>query len=303
MILGIDWTVDSQLIDGYSTPNLYGLLFVTGMIIGYFVIRKMFRNEHVPEMLLDKLLIFMVIATVLGARLGHVLFYGPWWDKKDAMGNTIEIGYFSHPETILKVWEGGLASHGAALMILLVLYYFSKKIAKRPMLWILDRVVAPIAIAGCFIRLGNLVNHEILGVPSNVPWAFKFLLEDDEYLINGEHVYRHPAQLYEAICYLFSFIVLMRMYWKTKAKEIPGRIFGMFMVLIWTARFLIEFIKEGQNTNDDVWFLKTGQLLSIPFILIGIYLLVRKVSPKEMERFREGEYKPEEKEIETSTPA
>lgn len=299
MILGIDWTVDSQLIDGYSTPNLYGLLFVTGMIIGYFVIRKMFRNEHVPEMLLDKLLIFMVIGTVVGARLGHVLFYGPWWDKYDpGSGMLIEKGYFSHPETIFKVWEGGLASHGAAIVLLLILYYFSKKISKRPMLWILDRVAAPIAIAGCFIRLGNLVNHEIVGIPTDLPWGFNFTMSEE---YGG--VYRHPAQLYEAICYLITFIVVLRMYWKTKAKEIPGRIFGMWLVFIWTARFLIEFIKEGQNTNDDVWFLKTGQLLSIPFILLGIYLLVRKVSPKEMERFQESEFKPEEKAIDGSTPS
>jgi prolipoprotein diacylglyceryl transferase len=288
VILGIDWTVDSQLIEGYSTPNLYGLLFVTGLIIGYFVIKRMFKNEQVQEMLLDKLLIYVVLATIIGARLGHVLFYGPWWDGINEYGQPEE-GYFSHPLNILKVWEGGLASHGAAIVILVVLYYFSKKVAKRPMFWILDRIVAPIAIAGCCIRLGNLVNHEIIGIPTDLPWGFRFMNEEQKYLVNNEHVYRHPAQLYEAICYLFTFIVLMRMYWKTKAKEVPGRIFGAFMVLIWTARFFIEFIKEGQNANDEAWFLKTGQLLSIPFILIGIYLLIRKVPQKEMERFRNAE--------------
>lgn len=288
MVLGIDWTVDSQLFEGYSTPNLYGLLFVSGLIIGYFVIKRMFRNEQVRETLLDKLLIYVVIATIVGARLGHVLFYGPWWDQVNEYG-VVEQGYFSHPVTILKVWEGGLASHGAAILLLIVLYYFSKKVAKRPMFWILDRIVAPIAIAGCCIRLGNLVNHEIIGIPTDLPWGFRFLNEEDKYLINGEHVYRHPAQLYEALCYLLTFGVLMRMYWKTKAKELPGRIFGAFMVLIWSARFFIEFIKEGQNQNDAEWFLKTGQLLSIPFILIGIYLLVRKIPQRELERFREAE--------------
>jgi phosphatidylglycerol:prolipoprotein diacylglycerol transferase len=287
VVLGIDWNVESQLIDGYSTPNLYGLLFVSGLVIGYFVIRKMFKNEHVPEMLLDKLLIYVVLATIIGARLGHVLFYGPWHDGYNAKGQ-FETGYFDHPVTILKVWEGGLASHGAAIVILVVLYYFSKKISKRPMFWILDRIVAPIAIAGCCIRLGNLVNHEILGVPTDLPWGFRFMNEDPEYLVNGQHVYRHPAQLYEAIAYLFSFFVLMYMYWKTKAKEIPGRIFGAFMVLIWTARFLIEFIKEGQNDNDAVWALKTGQWLSIPFILIGVYLLLRKIPQKELDRMKES---------------
>lgn len=286
MILGIDWTVDSQLIDGYSTPNLYGLLFVSGLIIGYFVIRKMFRSENIPDQILDKLLIWVVLATIVGARLGHVLFYGPWHDGYNADGQ-FERGYFDHPLDILKVWEGGLASHGGAIMILIVLYWFSKKISKRPMLWILDRIVAPIAIAGCFIRLGNLVNHEILGIPTDLPWGFRFLNEEEKYMINGEHVPRHPAQLYEALCYLISFIVLWYMFWKTKVKAIPGRIFGAFMVLIWSARFFIEFIKEGQNDNDAVWALKTGQWLSIPFILIGIWLLVRKVPQKELDRFRQ----------------
>jgi len=285
VILGIDWNVSSQLIDGYSTPNLYGLLFVSGLIIGYFVIKRMFKYEHVPEMLLDKLLIYVVSATIIGARLGHVLFYGPWWDGINADGN-FEPGYFDHPLSILKVWEGGLASHGAAIVILVTLYYFSKKISKRPMFWILDRIVAPVAIAGCCIRLGNLVNHEIVGTPTDLPWGFLFM-QSEEY---GD-VYRHPSQLYEAITYFISFIILLYMYWKTKAKELPGRIFGAFMVLIWAARFFIEFIKEGQNDNDAVWALKTGQWLSIPFVLIGIYLLIRKIPQKELDQMKNSEFK------------
>jgi prolipoprotein diacylglyceryl transferase len=290
--LGIDWTVSSQLIEGYQTPNLYGLLFVSGLIIGYFVIKRMFKYEHVPEMVLDKLLIYVVMATIIGARLGHVIFYGPWWNTYGPDGKTVvEQGYFDNPLSIFKVWEGGLASHGAAIMILLTLYYFSRKIAKRPMFWILDRIVAPIAIAGCCIRLGNLVNHEIIGIPTDLPWGFKFMNEEQKYLVNGEHVYRHPAQLYEAITYIFTFSVLLYMYWKTKAKEMPGRIFGAFMVLIWLARFLIEFIKEGQSSFDEAQPLfNTGQLLSIPFVLIGVYLLVRKVPQKEIDRMKDSEF-------------
>ena len=272
MILGIDWTINSEIIEGQPTPNLYGLLFVTGLIIGYFVIKRMFKNEQVPETVLDKLLVFVVLATIIGARLGHVFFYD--WDY-----------YKDHLADIPKVWEGGLASHGAAIMILLSLWYFSRKVIHRPMLWILDRIVAPIAIAGCCIRLGNLVNHEITGVPTDLPWGFRFMNESEEYLVNGEHVYRHPAQLYEAITYIISFFILYRMYWKTQARLVPGRIFGAFMVLIWTARFVIEFIKVGQTERDDTWALNTGQLLSIPFILIGIYLLIRKIPQKEQERF------------------
>ena len=273
MVLGIDWTIESELIEGRPTPNLYGLLFVTGMMIGYYIIRKLFRSEGIPENHLDKLLLYVVPATIVGARLGHVFFYD--WDY-----------YKNHLGDIYKVWEGGLASHGAAIVILIMLYVYSRRVTHRPMFWILDRIVAPIAIAGCCIRLGNLVNHEIIGTPTDLPWGFKFMNAGSEYEINGEQVYRHPTQLYEAILYLISFVVLYRMLWKTKAKETPGRIFGMFMLLVWSARFIAEFVKVGQTARDDVWMFNTGQVLSIPFILIGIYLLFRKVGPKEMERFQ-----------------
>ncbi|WP_343748093.1 prolipoprotein diacylglyceryl transferase [Fluviicola sp.] len=291
MKLAIDWHIDSQIIDGWSTPNLYGLLFVGGMILGYYVIRKMFRSEAIPEKYLDRLLFYVVPATIIGARLGHVFFYGPYHDGFNAKG-VWERGYLDHPMDIFKVWEGGLASHGAAIVILIMLYVYSQKVVKRPMLWILDRIVAPIAIAGCFIRLGNLVNHEIIGIPTDLPWGFRFFNADPEYLVNGEVVPRHPSQLYEAICYFISFIILYRMYWKTKAKLSPGKLFGAFMILIWSARFFIEFIKVGQNDNDDIWMLKTGQWLSIPFVLIGLYLTFRKVPAKEQEKFDEAVAKP-----------
>ena len=286
MVLGIDWSVRSEIFEGWRTPNLYGLLFISGMIIGYYIVRKMFKVENIHEKYLDKLLLLVVPATIIGARLGHLVFYENAFDFTDKNGFVHE-GYLSHPYNIIKIWEGGLASHGAAIVILAVLFYYSRKIVKRPMLWILDRVVVAIAIAGCFIRLGNLVNHEIIGVPTDLPWGFKFLYTEDKYLINGEQVYRHPAQLYEAILYLISFFVLFRMYWKTKAKYTAGKIFGAFMVLIWTIRFVVEFIKEGQSDFDGTMLLNTGQLLSIPFILIGIYLLVRKVKPEEQERYKE----------------
>lgn len=286
MELAIDWKVDSQLVDGWSTPNLYGILFVGGMILGYYFIKRMFQSEGISEKYLDKLLLYVVPATIVGARLGHVFFYGPYWDKKAANGYILERGYLDHPIDILKVWEGGLASHGAAIVILIMLYVYSRKAVHRPVFWILDRIVAPVAIAGCFIRLGNLVNHEIIGIPTDLPWGFKFYNAGPEYLdANGNVIPRHPAQLYEAITYLFSFIVLFRMYWKTNAKAIPGRLFGMFMILIWTARFVIEFIKVGQTERDDIWVLNTGQLLSIPFVLIGLYLTFRKVPEKEQAKF------------------
>ena len=278
MILAINWTVDSQLIDGWSTPNLYGLLFVTGLFLGFYVVKRMFQKENISEDKLDKLLVYMVLATIIGARLGHVLFYGPYFDGYDADGYWHE-GYFSHPLNILKIWEGGLASHGGAMAILVALYLYSKRVSKMPMLWILDRIVAPIAIAGCFIRLGNLVNHEIVGNPTDLPWGFIFNKESTNLMIdtNGdgivEHVPRHPAQLYEAISYVFIFIVLMYMYWKTKAKEKQGLIFGVFLILLFGARFLVEIVKVGQADRDAGLIINTGQWLSIPFVLFGIVLL------------------------------
>jgi phosphatidylglycerol:prolipoprotein diacylglycerol transferase len=274
VIAFIDWTVSSELIPGYKTPNLYGVLFVTGLIIGYFLIKNRFKKEGISDAVLDKLVLYMVLATIVGARLGHVFFYGPYWDKFDAQGRVIETGYFSHPEDIIKVWEGGLASHGAALLILISLYFFSKRVVNKPYLWILDRVAASIAIAGCFIRLGNLVNHEIVGDPTTLPWAFSFHNYYDETLGLYDPTPRHPAQLYEAICYLMSFVVLFYMQRKGKLSQ-PGYVFGSFLMLIFGARFLVEFVKVGQTARDYTLTLNTGQMLSIPLVLAGVYLFIK----------------------------
>ncbi|PKR81404.1 prolipoprotein diacylglyceryl transferase [Brumimicrobium salinarum] len=275
MILGIEWNMTSQLIDGWSTPNLYGLLFVTGLIIGFYVIKRMFKDEGIPEAWLDKLLIYVVIATIVGARLGHVFFYD-WHIYKE------------NPIDILKVWEGGLASHGGAIAILIALFIYSKVVTKKSMWWILDRIVAPIAIAGCFIRLGNLVNHEIIGQPTDLPWGFMFMHESINNLVevDGEmvHVYRHPAQLYEAIGYLFSFIILLSLYWKTKIKEKSGFLFGLFLIFIFGWRFIVEFVKVGQAERDAGLIINTGQWLSVPFVIAGIVIVLlamgKKLNPK-----------------------
>ncbi len=279
MNLIINWDVSPEIIDGWRTPNLYGLLFVTGLIIRYFVIKQMFRKEQIEDKQLDSLVMFMIISIIVGARLGHVLFYGPYWDFIDANGRKVE-GYFSHPESIIKVWEGGLASHGAAIAILLALWYYSKKVVNKPYLWILDRIAAPIAIAGCFIRLGNLVNHEIVGDPSNLPWAFSFSMYYDEATNMFDPTPRHPAQLYEAIAYLFSFFFLYFLYWKKKAYLKSGLVFGSFLILIFGARFLVEFIKLGQTARDFQLPINTGQMLSIPLILAGIYLVYKALYDK-----------------------
>jgi phosphatidylglycerol---prolipoprotein diacylglyceryl transferase len=276
MHLFINWAFDAEIIPGYRTPNWYGLLFVSGMILGYFVIRKMFKQENISNELLDKLVMYMVPATVIGARLGHVFFYGPYWGPE---------GYLSNPIEIFKIWEGGLASHGAAIVILLALWYFSNKVIKRPYLWMLDRIAAPIAIAGAFIRLGNLVNHEMVGYVTDVPWGFRFLHHDCMNLIDGQYLcewsdipVRHPANLYESLAYFLSFGILMFLFWKKNAWKKQGMVFGTFLILIFGFRFLIEFVKESQTDNDSMvdvsTGLNTGQWLSVPLVLAGIILII-----------------------------
>lgn len=260
MIGAIDWNVTSELIEGWATPNKYGLLFVSGLILGYLVMKRMFKREGIPEDQLEKLLIYVVFATIIGARLGHVFFYD--WPS-----------YREHPIDIFKVWEGGLASHGAAIAIIIALVFYSKKVSHRPIMWILDRVVIPVAIGATFIRLGNLVNHEIIGKPSDLPWAFIFNHAGMEYEINGQQVPRHPAQLYESIYYFFTFLFLLFLYWKTNARLRQGVLFGTFMIVLWFGRFMIEFVKEGQTERDHFGVLNTGQLLSIPLIIAGIVIL------------------------------
>lgn len=277
MHLFINWAFDAEIIPGYRTPNWYGLLFVSGMILGYFVIRKMFKQENISNELLDKLVMYMVPATVIGARLGHVFFYGPYWGPE---------GYLSNPIEIFKIWEGGLASHGAAIVILLALWYFSNKVIKRPYLWMLDRIAAPVAIAGAFIRLGNLVNHEMVGYVTDVPWGFRFLHHDCMNLIDGQYLcewsdipVRHPANLYESLAYFLSFGLLMFLFWKKNAWKKQGMVFGTFLILIFGFRFLIEFVKESQTDNDSMvdvsTGLNTGQWLSVPLVLAGIILIIR----------------------------
>lgn len=288
MIAAINWDMSSEIIDGYKTPNLYGILFITGLILGYFVVRRMFKKDGIEDSSLDKLVLYMVIPTIVGARLGHVLFYGPWFDVFDAEGVLLDRGYFSHPGDIIKVWEGGLASHGAAIAILISLYIYSRKVVQKPFLWTLDRISAPIAIGGTFIRLGNLVNHEMVGKITDVPWGFRFLHHDCPYPYECTWAFipvRHPAQLYEAICYFIGFVVLMFLYWKRDLWKKPGVVFGSFLILIFGARILVEFFKEGQSETDDsialMTGLNTGQWLSVPLVIAGIYLIWKALKKNE----------------------
>ena len=221
--------------------------------------KKIFANEGKSDIVLDRLTVYIVIGTVVGARLGHCLFYEPSY-------------YLSHPVEIFKIWHGGLASHGGAIGILLALWLFDRK-EKLGYFWTLDRLAIVAALGGSLIRIGNLMNSEIYGVETNLPWGFVFLR-------NNETVPKHPTQLYEAFAYLIIFFLLYRMYWKKKGNVYHGLLISIFLILVFTARFLIEFIKEPQVKFEASMPLNMGQLLSIPFIIAGIVGLILSLKTK-----------------------
>ena len=258
----INWNIDPDIVSFLGlTIRYYGVLFASSFFFGYIIMQYIFKKEGLTVELLDRLTVYMAIGTVIGARLGHCLFYQPDY-------------YLSNPIEILKIWHGGLASHGAAIGILIALYYFSKK-NKKPYIWILDRIVIVVALGGFFIRMGNLMNSEIYGIETSLPWGFIFVRD-------GQTVPKHPTQIYEALAYLLIFILLYTIYNK-KGKELKqGLIFSIFLILLFTVRLLIEFIKEDQVGFEQGMSLNMGQWLSIPFILIGFFLLYRssRVEPK-----------------------
>ncbi|MDL2283009.1 prolipoprotein diacylglyceryl transferase [Odoribacter sp. OttesenSCG-928-G04] len=266
--LFINWDVSPVIFSiGSLKIQYYGLMFVMAFLLGYKVEERMFRSEGIRLDWLDKLWIYVAIATLVGARLGHCLFYDWEYFRQNIL--EIFLPFRFYPEFEFTGYRG-LASHGAAIGIIVALWFYSKKISKRSMFWILDRAVIPIALAGFFIRIGNLMNSEIIGKVTDVPWAFRFVRAAGYADIT---LPRHPAQLYEAICYLISFAILMYLYWKTDAKKRLGFLFGMFLILIFTVRFFIEFLKEPQELFEQDMLLNMGQLLSIPFILLGVFMI------------------------------
>lgn len=264
----ITWDVEPEIfnVGGFSL-RYYGLLFVLAFIFGYKIEEKIFRAEGLSMEWLDKLWIYVAVATVVGARLGHCLFYD--WAYFSHHPLEMILPFRFEPEFKFTGFQG-LASHGAAIGIITGLWYYSKKVSKKSIFWILDRAVIPIALAGVFIRLGNLMNSEIVGEVTTRPWGFRFVNASG---LENPLSPRHPAQLYEALCYLLSFGVLMYLYWRTNVKERQGFIFGMFLVLIFTARFLIEFVKENQVEFEETMTLNMGQWLSIPFVAVGCFML------------------------------
>ncbi len=257
----ITWDV-SPLIFSVGPINVrwYGVLFAMSFAVGYVIMLRFFRKENLPEALLDKLSMYMLIATVVGARLGHVLFYEP-------------ASYLAHPLDILKIWQGGLASHGAAIGILAALYFFARS-SKRTYFWTLDRIVIVVALSGFFIRIGNLMNSEIYGKLTDLPWGFVFIRA-------GETLPRHPTQIYEALSYLALFAYLLWYYYHKDGKPREGFIFGIFLVVLFSARFLLEFLKEPQVNFENSMTLNMGQLLSIPFVIAGLFIIFRKVKPEQ----------------------
>lgn len=260
----ITWTANPILFDHGITVRWYGVMFVIGFFVGYKIMERMFRHEGAPEKWLGSLLIYLVVATIVGARLGHVFFYA--WDY-----------YSQHPIEILYTWEGGLASHGGTIGIIIAMLLFSKFVTKRSPLWTFDKLVVPVALVGALIRMGNLMNHEIYGHATDAPWGVCFVTNLYSWMHGAQPVFSlpsHPTQIYEALCYLALFGLLMWLYWKKNAQERPGLIFGIFFVVLFTSRFLIEFVKNPQEEFEVGMLLNMGQLLSIPFILAGVALII-----------------------------
>ncbi|MCU0330523.1 MAG: prolipoprotein diacylglyceryl transferase [Candidatus Kapabacteria bacterium] len=253
----IYWNVDPVIVDlGFLAPRWYGLSWGLAFYLCYLAMKSIFTREKLPLKDLDDLTITVIVATVVGARVGHMVFY----DFQDLLAD---------PFSLFAIWKGGLASHGGVLGILLAAAWFFRKHPSYSLMWLLDRLAVVSPIAAVSIRLGNLMNSEIIGMPTDVPWAFVFTKVD--------MLPRHPAQLYEALAYAAVFAMQWLLYKRSWGAK-PGRLFGAMMVAIFTSRFFIEFLKERQVSFEDALPLDMGQILSIPFVVVGLYYLLRKRS-------------------------
>jgi len=285
----ITWNVDPVLIHlGSLEIRWYGLLWALGFFVGYFVMRRMYRREKMTDDSMDKLLIYMLVFTVIGARIGHCLFYEPEF-------------YLSHPLKMLAVWEGGLASHGGAIGILIGLWIYVRNYNKSPKkkdekqrityIWILDRIVVAVCLVGALIRVGNVMNHEIYGTPTSLPWGFVFLRGAEQFCGTFDNYTAcnawdapcppsqwlpcHPTGLYEAFFCLVAMGILLWMYYKRDlGNRQPGLMFGTFLIIIFGSRILIEFLKNVQVDFERDMVFDMGQWLSIPFVLVGIGMIV-----------------------------
>lgn len=299
--LGITWNPNETLFSlGPLQIKYYNLLWITAFGVGWYIMKRIFLKEKKTVDQLDSLFIYTVLATMLGARLGHVFFYQPELIFEDPLSILLPI---QTVPSFKFTGFAGLASHGAAIGIITGMYLYVRKNREFNLLWILDRIVIPVAIGAFFVRLGNFFNSEIIGkkVEESFVFATRFvrdgispsrainktkadtvneaydLIEKSPKFLDllAEVPYRHPAQLYEGVAYIFVFIILYMIYWKTDKKNKAGFLFGTFLVLLWGIRFFVEFVKERQNELDESFALAIGQMLSIPFILIGLYFMFR----------------------------
>ncbi len=285
--LAVHWNIDPTILQiGGFELRWYSLLFVSGFILGWYIMKSFFEREKISTDLLDPMLYMLLICTIVGARLGHCLFYepsyflAPFYEMFGAevspqlaeRGITPWQAFFE----IFMPWKGGLASHGGTIALLLGIWWYAHKYGPKndfDFVWVLDHLVIPVSFAACFIRLGNLFNSEIYGGPTSLPWGFVFER-------NGETVPCHPTQLYEAGTYLLLGLFLMWLYWKKLDQTYRGTYVGIFLTVCFGARFLIEFIKNDQVDFEANMALNMGQLLSIPFVLLGIGFLVYAYTKK-----------------------
>jgi len=266
--LFIEWNASPEIftIPGIDWPvRWYGLSWAAAFIISHFYMNRIFKKEGRTDKQLDSLTLYIILGTVIGARVGHCMFY----DAKY---------YLAHPLDILKVYQGGLASHGGAIGILIAMWLYCRK-TKESWLWLFDRLVVVVPIASGLIRLGNLMNSEIVGKVTSVPWGFKFPNNDEDsvnLIENGIPIpVRHPAQLYEAI-FSIALFILMYWLWKNRREKVgPGFLFGVLCVAMFTMRFFVEFLKENQSDFEDKFTFNMGQILSVPFVIIGLIMIWR----------------------------
>ncbi|MFY8096773.1 MAG: prolipoprotein diacylglyceryl transferase [Flavobacterium sp.] len=299
--LNMVWNPSEGFDLGFFLLRFYSLSWVLAFGLGWYVMKPIFNKENESVEALDKLFIYTLVATMLGARLGHVIFYQPELFSEDPWSVLLPI---STKPSIHFTGFAGLASHGAAIAIILTMFYIQKRVIKRSFLWILDRIVIPVSLGAIFIRLGNFFNSEIVGTKTDSAFGIQFLRDKyspteamqitqmgdkneaynaiasnsqfSEFLVAVTP--KHPAQLYEAISYVFVFAILMFLYWKTEARNKAGYLFGLFLILLWSIRFVVEFVKESQGGFEEYPIfnaLSTGQWLSIPFIIIGFYFVLK----------------------------
>jgi prolipoprotein diacylglyceryl transferase len=263
LALNMVWDPSKGLDLGFFTLHYYSVMWIVAFLLGLQIMKRIYKHEGQSDEALDSLFIYAVVGIMLGARLGHVIFYQPELITEDFFSIFLPFKFKGGFE-----FTGfmGLASHGAAIAMIISMYLYNKKVLHKTVLWILDRVVIPVASGAVFVRLGNFINSEIIGKPTGSDFGVTFKQL-------GEDFARHPAQLYEAGSYIIVFFILWHVYWKTEKSEQPGFLFGLFLALLWSVRFFVEFVKEAQNIERADWLLNTGQLLSIPLILVGLYFM------------------------------